>query len=1174
MSLKQWIARVESEQLNELATPPGATAIPALSGQGNVSPAILKVQGNDPTLQAVIDKAVNDKKLVSVGNVTSPAQNTQQPAQQQKPAQGATMTTMQTTAAQQVQEEEMMEVAPPGMEDEVLALKKKFPGQEGRAYAIAWSQYNKKHGKKQESMNESMTNKQSIMEGTLEEILANHPHEHKMCQEGWGMDNSLYEALCDHYFKEGRIPRSIWHGAAEDLRKHVEECYGQDTMLVGEGLGGALAGGTIGAAVGGPVGALRGASLGSQAQDLMSDEEVAEGYHDLNDDGMQPIDFSTNPNLKSLMNRHSQLYYQGMEDSTTDEEMAEQDAIEAYTLKNFGQKGLDHLNKATQTNFWGRDDKPFGRDSRSSNLGRPSQPTGDFRTTKAGKMYGQDVKTMKGKIADRLGSHPEPVLPEGSKEDFRLDALRADPKLKRYATDPKPSKFGDMMGKIGGAVKKAGSSVMDKLHPSDEKLRSGPIDEESELEHSIRSAAMEKVKKEMDETMYEGKKLNEKDLGKHNNATTGFKALAKKTGGGEKGAKIAGAQLAKMRKSGQIKEDDVEEGNEFTGNLAKAKAAGKSEFTVDGKKYKVKEATEKTKTGLKHKADPGGYGRKHEDDEDEIDDKTGKKKTKAAKKAEEPKKGRGRPKKVDAKSGEDKSYDFSAFGVTKGKDVKLPKWDKKKTTSHKIATKADRDEVTENWDRQLKSLLKEGFEVAAPVAAMMPAAGQQSPVPQQDDAEHSDILSALKALLNNAGMNRDVPANGGDDIDGTELQSGVDAPVNDKNSEPGSDDPRNDTIAGQVFVPQLAMPRGMGMSVEGDVHTHEIDIKPAAQDEIIVALANGEQEHADQDDGSADLDFIKRLLGDRNSGGKAKLIVPAGDYAQEVEGSTTSRDHTAKADFERIRDIAAGDHNGSIDDVVQVGEDGDIEEDAEPTSSLHGPMHGSKQETFAFGHNSDEPVAENAGDPEGAETAFGHDAEINAADAVGYKAGAATTNVNTIDEEALDQPATMEDADSASSDDMSRLMSKLDKLLGMVGDDAEVEVEIEKDDSDEESDTESDEEDDAEEETEKLDEDDCNECGLAESKCECDHEQVEESTDEYSIPETEELKEWANTPQNDEDEQFTTEMEYMTKLLSGGLNNMKRNQTTLPSTQVTTKQEAADAETSMAEQLRKLAGIN
>jgi hypothetical protein len=48
-------------------------------------------------------------------------------------------------------------------------------------------------------------------------------------------------------------------------------------------------------------------------------------------------------------------------------------------------------------------------------------------------------------------------------------------------------------------------------------------------------------------------------MGKHNNATTGFKALAKKAGGGEKGAKIAGAQFQKMKKAGQIGEQGVAE---------------------------------------------------------------------------------------------------------------------------------------------------------------------------------------------------------------------------------------------------------------------------------------------------------------------------------------------------------------------------------------------------------------------------------------------------------------------------------------------------------------------------------------------------------------------------------------------------------------------------------------
>ena len=52
--------------------------------------------------------------------------------------------------------------------------------------------------------------------------------------------------------------------------------------------------------------------------------------------------------------------------------------------------------------------------------------------------------------------------------------------------------------------------------------------------------------------------LNERDMGKHNNATTGFKALAKKAGGGEKGERIAGAQFQKMKKAGQLEEQDMD----------------------------------------------------------------------------------------------------------------------------------------------------------------------------------------------------------------------------------------------------------------------------------------------------------------------------------------------------------------------------------------------------------------------------------------------------------------------------------------------------------------------------------------------------------------------------------------------------------------------------------------
>lgn len=46
----------------------------------------------------------------------------------------------------------MDEKAPPGMEDMVMKLKKQYPGHEEKAFATAWSIYNKKHGKTEENV--------------------------------------------------------------------------------------------------------------------------------------------------------------------------------------------------------------------------------------------------------------------------------------------------------------------------------------------------------------------------------------------------------------------------------------------------------------------------------------------------------------------------------------------------------------------------------------------------------------------------------------------------------------------------------------------------------------------------------------------------------------------------------------------------------------------------------------------------------------------------------------------------------------------------------------------------------------------------------------------------------------------------------------------------------------
>jgi hypothetical protein len=94
--------------------------------------------------------------------------------------------------------------------------------------------------------------------------------------------------------------------------------------------------------------------------------------------------------------------------------------------------------------------------------------------------------------------------------------------------------------------------------------------------------------------------LNERDLGKHNNATTGFAALAKKTGGGEKGNRIAGAQLAKMRAKGQVEESDMEES-------AFQAAIGKKKYGDQGMKALQKAgregASDKTMSNIRNKYD-------------------------------------------------------------------------------------------------------------------------------------------------------------------------------------------------------------------------------------------------------------------------------------------------------------------------------------------------------------------------------------------------------------------------------------------------------------------------------------------------------------------------------------------------------------------------------------------
>ena len=131
------------------------------------------------------------------------------------------------------------------------------------------------------------------------------------------------------------------------------------------------------------------------------------------------------------------------------------------------------------------------------------------------------------------------------------------------------------------------------------------------------------------------------------------------------------------------------------------------------KMSQLSEATKKTKTGIEHTAEPGGYGRK--DDEDDEGNRV---------KQDTAPRGRGRPKKAAAASGEDKKYDFSAFGVKHGKDIKLPAHDKKKTTKHSIKEYFDQIDAS-------REKMYEAEQIQIKPAAQMPKKPGQTSMPGQ-----------------------------------------------------------------------------------------------------------------------------------------------------------------------------------------------------------------------------------------------------------------------------------------------------------------------------------------------------------------------------------------------------------------------------------------------------------
>lgn len=319
-NFKYWMEQVSRSTVNELALAPNQVAIGAIKKPGvttttTPTTATTATTSTAPTALGATTPAAPAANTAQAGQMGASVLNFKNPNDPLKAAISQAVKNKQITA---LGEEEVDEVltkdtsAGEVIKDFQQSKNPKFAGksQEERK-RMALGAYYSMHpelSKKDESV---MENINSIMESyTLEDVLTRFPHEHKTCQEGWGMDERLYEALCDHYFKEGRIPHKVWHGPLEELRSCVEECYMADTKPVEEGIMGGTLGAIGGAMLGGPMGAVGGYAAGSKLGDDLSEEqsqfELDQDITNMEENMYESKDKSTKPSSKVKEGAHTQ----------------------------------------------------------------------------------------------------------------------------------------------------------------------------------------------------------------------------------------------------------------------------------------------------------------------------------------------------------------------------------------------------------------------------------------------------------------------------------------------------------------------------------------------------------------------------------------------------------------------------------------------------------------------------------------------------------------------------------------------------------------------------------------------------------------------------------------------------------------------------------------------------
>jgi hypothetical protein len=324
-------------------------------------------------------------------------------------------------------------------------------------------------------------------------------------------------------------------------------------------------------------------------------------------------------------------------------------------------------------------------------------------------------------------------------------------------------------------------------------------------------------------------------------------------------------------------------------------------------------------------------------------------------------------------------------------------------------------------------------------------------------------------------------------------------------------------------VPVMAMPRGMGMSQNTDgVESHVVE--PQMNDEVIDQLATGAEEADDGGEGA--LNFLKQML---KHGEGTVSVVQTGNNGQFADSLPTSRG-------------------------TEAGYEEEVDEDNEPAvapsaaGSSPSPMANSQQPSANVQASGQQSMEEEM-DPVGKEDDdIDNDGDVDSSDKY-LKNRREKISKNMDEGEEMCQ-------------ECGGMLHEGDCSEAYLGEDEE------------------------NPNTDEVAASGMENAALQKAGAEAGAEGATNESREYQVGdfmkrlqaiESRTLKEWANSPTGEsQDEQFQTDMEFMTKSISGGLNNQKQDQTLVGSgpTRVVTQSERADVKFDMGSMLKKLGGIN